>query len=105
MIHELHAKFGGHIQKQRAGKKNQQDSLSWEILDREGIVKMLTDLEPLLIIKRKQAQLCLWWFANCAGRHVPEPARRAFNEELKLMKRDPQRLSEEAVAHITSLMR
>jgi hypothetical protein len=66
---------------------------------------MLTALEPLLIIKQEQARLALWWLKNYSGTRVPEAARIAFNDELKRMKRDLQRLSEEAIADIERLMR
>ena len=105
VLEALKESYGGILSHRAPQNDNQQPSVSWEILNKDGIVRMLKLLEPKLLIKKHQARLCLWWFENCAGRTIPEAARRAFAEELKLMKRDPQRLSEEAVAHIESLMR
>ena len=105
ILKEIQATFGGSIRHRPKGTGNQQDSASWELLSKDVVIEMLRMLEPLLIIKKQQARLALWWFDNCAGKTIPEAARRAFNEELKMMKRDPQRLSEEAAARIESLMR
>jgi hypothetical protein len=41
---------------------------------------------------------------NIKGKHVGAEARDALREELKLMKRDPQRLSERAQERITALL-
>ena len=106
VLEELHREFGGHLGKVTKGKGNRTDSRSWEILNKKGIIKMLELLEPLLITKREQARLCLWWFENCAGKNgLPEAARIEFARSIKQMKRDPQRLSGEAIADITRLMR
>ena len=106
LLEHIRDNFGGHLSKERKPKGNQNASKSWEILNKKGIVEMLELLEPLLIVKKQQALLCLWWFNNCAGKNgVGEPVRRAFHDELKLMKRDPQRLSEEAAQHLAALMR
>lgn len=105
VLHQLQEIYGGHLSHRKPQNANQQPSTSWEILDKAGITKMLTELAPLLIIKKEQALLALWWLENCTGRHIPEQARIAYNDELKRMKRDLQRLSEEAIADIERLMR
>lgn len=106
VLDQLKQDFGGHVGKERQGRGNQSNSKSWEILNKKGIIEMLELLEPLLVIKQEQARLCLWWFKNCAGKNgLPEAARRQFAEQLQLMKRDPQRLSGEAIAQIEQLMR
>lgn len=106
VLEQLKQDFGGHLSKERQGRGNQNASKSWEILNKQGIVKMLELLEPLLIVKKTQAQLCIWWFRKCAGKNgLSEEIRRGFHQELQLMKRDPQRLSEEAIARLELLMR
>lgn len=106
LLEALKAEFGGHVSKERIHGGNQNPSRSWEILSKKGIVSMLELLEPLLIVKQEQARFCLWWFYRCAGKNgIPESVRRGFHANLKLMKRDPQRLSEEAIADLERLMR
>jgi len=105
ILHKLQETYGGHLSQRKPQNANQQASTSWEILDKAGITRMLEQLAPLLIIKKEQAILALWWLRNCTGRHIPEQARMAYNDELKRMKRDLQRLSEEAIADIERLMR
>lgn len=105
LLQKLQAEYGGHLSYRKPQNDRQQPSVSWEILDKAGIVKILEELEPLLMLKKQQAKLVLWWLKNCSGKHVPEQARIAYNDELKRMKRDLQRLSEEAIADIERLMR
>lgn len=105
ILDRIQKEFGGTLTKQRPSKKSQQPSMSWEILNKDGIIHMLEALEPLLIIKQEQARLALWWLKNHSGKQIPELARIAFNDELKRMKRDLQRLSEEAIVDIERLMR
>ena len=107
-----HQRFGGTLLERKAGNDRQQPSISWELLGKEGMVPMLELLIPYLILKREQAKLALWWLNNMSGRQGKngtnlklEAARRSFAEELQMMKRDPQRLSEAAVARIEQLMR
>lgn len=107
----LAERFGGHFTKRKPSATNQQASMSWEFLDRAGMVDMLELILPHLILKKEQAKLALWWLKNMAGRRAAagddtlERARVMFAAELKLMKLDPQRLSEEAVSRIEALMR
>lgn len=84
---------------------NQQDSYSWEFLGRKALLEILELLMPHLVVKRQQALLAHWWLTNAAGKHVSNEAREKFRNELIRMKRDPQRLSEEAAAEIRLLMR
>ena len=107
----LHKAFGGNITTRKAKKKNQQDSWSLEWLNGEAMKTLLGTMLPHLILKVEQAKLALWWLDNATGRSSQvgfmgmEQAREAFYEELRAMKRDPQRLSERAVERIVSLMR
>ena len=109
---QLQASYGGHLYKRGVQKKNQNSSLSWELCAQIGLKSVLQKITPHLVIKQEQAQLVMWWLENASGRyggrgHRPQmtEARKLFAEELKLMKQDPQRLSERAVAAIESLMR
>ena len=108
----LQGSFGGHVYKRKAAGNSQNASLSWELYTQTGIKSVLQKITPHLVIKREQAQLVMWWLENASGRyggrgHRPQmtEARKLFAEELQLMKQDPQRLSERAVAAIEPLMR
>jgi len=112
VIDLLTSQFGGYVAFRKAQNSKQQDSVSWEFLDKRGIVKLLRAVEPFLVVKKEQARLVLWWIENMSGRHGKngpndplEAARKLFSQELKLMKQDPQRLSEKAVQGILALMR
>lgn len=85
--------------------------MSWEILNADGIARLLAMALPYLIVEAEQAKLVLWWFENAYGlqqRKNIRPnlgiARRAFEEELKAMKRDPTRLSSDATMVIGKLL-
>jgi hypothetical protein len=109
IINALSTQFGGHVSARHHGGK-QQDSVSWEFLNKPGMLDFLNLMLPHLVIKKEQAALCIWWLnhmSNVRSDVVPniESARRCFADELKLMKVDPQRLSEEAVRRIEALMR
>ena len=107
----LQARFGGHLIHRKAGAQNQQDSWSLEFLSGGEMKRLLGLILPSLILKAEQARLVLWWLDNASGRQTKsgyvgmEKARAAFAEELRLMKLDPQRLSERAAQRIATLMR
>lgn len=111
VIDVLRREYGGHLTSRKPQNARQQPSVSWELLNKEDILRVLGIMIPHLILKREQAKLAVWWYENASGRHSNsgypgiEAARHLFAEELKLMKLDPQRLSEEAAARIGALMR
>lgn len=61
----------------------------------------LQNIVAHLYIKKEQALFVIWWLDNMIGRHIPEDIRKNAIAELKAMKRDPQRLSERAVAEFS----
>ena len=112
LLEGLRDRFGGHLTNRTAINPNQQSSVAWELLNREEMQAILQIMLPHLFLKREQAKLALWWVDNLAGKRAKngetarlEAVRKLFAEELKLMKRDPQRLSEAAVHRINELMR
>lgn len=116
VLDQMQSLYGGFQSSMRRHENDKRASsrasYTWELLGRDAIKGFLGEIEPLLILKREQAKLCLWWFENMSGRQPKNgyqkpisDARKAFAEELKMMKSDPQRLSEAAVARIESLMR
>ena len=111
VIHKLHASFGGHVTTRPATGLNQQSSLSLEWLRDVEIRSILSLMLPFLELKAAQAKLVLWWLDNAKGRQTNaaypgmEKARHAFAEELRAMKRDPNRSTQRAIERVTTLMR
>lgn len=85
---------------------NWSPTAAWEFQGsriRAVIVYML----PSLIIKREQAKFLIWYIDNFLGKRHDSyregtiaAARKIAYEEMKLLKRDPQRLSERAVERV-----
>lgn len=105
LLEKLEATYGGYVSYRNSKILTQHSSMSWEIAGKERMITLLKAILPHLILKKEQAKLALWWLENMSGKHLKEDARRYFSNELKRMKLDPQRLSEEAVTHIEELMR
>jgi hypothetical protein len=111
VIYKLHASFGGHVTTRPASGPKQQSSLSLEWLSDADIRSILSLILPHLELKAAQATLVLWWLDNAKGRQTNaaypgmEKAREAFAEELREMKRDPNRSNQLAIQRITTLMR
>jgi len=108
VIDRLHAVYGGSISFRAHNPAKQRDSVSWEFLGAENIKSFLRPILPHLVLKAEQAKLCLWWLDNAAHLHSRgkvrphlATARLMFYEELKAMKKDPNRLSSEAITAIT----
>lgn len=103
--------YGGHLASRTAGRKSQQDSVSWELLNKDAMVSILTVMEPYLVLKKHQARLALWWLEHATGRYsgrgtganVPE-ARQFFADELKAMKKDTHRDSLCAIQQLEVLL-
>lgn len=104
-------RFGGHLAERTASGRAQQDSVSWELLNKDAMVSTLTVMEPHLVLKKHQARLALWWLEHATGRYsgrgvganVPA-ARQFFADELKAMKRDPHRDSLCAIQQLEVLL-
>jgi hypothetical protein len=105
ILYLLKDKFGGSVHKRQSQRPNQSDSCSWEFLGRKAMLEILTLITPHLVVKKQQALLAIWWLENVTGKQVGNEVRQALRNELSRMKRDPQRLSEEAAAEIRLLMR
>jgi hypothetical protein len=110
LIQHLHAVFGGHVISRKATSPNQQNSSSIEWLNELELRSILNLILPHLYLKAEQAQLALWWLDHAKGRQTTagytgmEKARAAFAEELRAMKREPFRSSEQAARRILQLM-
>jgi hypothetical protein len=96
--------LGGHLEHRDHNNPNWQNSscLSWS--GYKQACPVLRNIVNHLFLKREQARLCLWMETNVKGQQVGTEVRDAVREELKLMKRDPHRLSEKAQERITILL-
>lgn len=104
VIDLLHNNFGGYIQERKFDNVEWSDALSWELPGYKQVCPVLRNIVNHLIIKKQQVRFCLWMETNLKGKHVSTDVRDAIREELKLMKRDPHRLSEKAQERILNLL-
>ena len=77
-------------------------TISWDGYSR--CCGVLRNVANHLNLKREEARLCLWMETHIKGKHVSTEVRDAIREELKLMKRDPHRLSVQAQERIITLL-
>ena len=77
-------------------------SISWDGYRRCN--KILRNVVKHLILKKEQARFVLWLEEHIKGKQVSTEVRDAIREELKLMKRDPHRLSEQAQQRIVEML-
>lgn len=92
--------YGGHLLCRKQNNQNWTNVISWELVGYHQACPVLRNIQNHLILKREQARFCLWLERNIKGQHVSTSVRDAVREELKLMKRDPHRLSETAQEHV-----
>lgn len=106
----LHNQCGGHLSLSKRSHLNPvwQDAYCWTI-ENSRCRATLQEMKRFLLIKREQAELVIWTIDNLVGKQKDrtpnlQMARDIAKEELKVMKRDPQRLSEKAVERIKSAL-
>ena len=96
--------FGGHLSSRESKNDNWQSSTTWALSGYKSTCPVLRNVVNHLILKKEQARLCLWMETNLKGTRLEQDALKAVREELKLMKRDPHRLSEKAQENILALL-
>lgn len=97
--------FGGHLEfKGNQGNDKWQPAFCW-CLTSKPLRAFLQNVFNHLFLKKEQAKFAIWWTDNYGGKHVSEEMRRCAKEELKAMKRDPQRLSDQAISEVQRLIR
>lgn len=98
--------FGGHLCKRAHSKIKDgwSDATSWELSGYKQSCPTLRNIVNHLILKREQARFCLWMETNLKGKHVGQEVVNKCREVLKLMKRDPHRLSESAQEEILVML-
>lgn len=96
---------GGLHEKKRTFKNPKwQNACTWGLYGKKAR-PFLQNIVNHLYIKKEQARLAIWMIDNVSGRHVSTELREHLNNEIKAMKRDPQRLSEAAIQEAKGLMR
>lgn len=107
----LEANFGGHFDKDETfPEQGWQPAHRWALTGKAHLRSVLQNLVNHMIIKKEQARFSIWWLDNIKGgnqygKQITEEVRRFAHDELKAMKKDPQRLSERASAEIQRMMR
>ena len=102
----LETNFGGHMEHVRfLGNEKWQPAHTWALTGKTHLRPVLQNLVNHLIIKKEQARFAIGWLDLIGGKHVTEEVRRFAHEEMKAMKKDPQRLSEKAFVEIKRMMR
>lgn len=97
--------FGGYYEFRDRGNDNWLPAHTWALTGSVPLRSFLQNINNHLVLKKEQATYSIWWIDNTSGKHVTEEVRRKGVDELKAMKRDPQRLSERAIAEVQLLMR
>lgn len=104
LLDQLQSSLGGYVCTRKFDNPAWDDPFSWELPGYKGACPVLRNIVNHLILKKEQARFCLWMEQNVKGKHVSAEARDAIRDELKLMKRDPQRLSERAQERVRALV-
>lgn len=101
----LHNNYGGHLYERKTTNPNWSNSYSWELCGYKEVCMFLRNIVNHLIIKKEQARLLLWMESNIKGKWSDDSVRQIAKDELKAMKQDSHRLSEEAQEKLTLAMR
>jgi len=104
LLEECKLNFGGHLEHRESKNEKWQSATNWVLSGYKQSCPVLRNVVNHLILKREQARFCLWMETNLKGTRLEQDVLNAVREELKLMKRDPHRLSETAQERITTLL-
>lgn len=104
LIDMMQNSLGGHTHRRVSKNPNWQDAITLDWSGYKASCMVLRNIVNHLFLKKEQARFCLWMETNIKGKQVSAEARDAIRDELKLMKRDPHRLSEKAQERILSLL-
>lgn len=106
LLEIFHNNFNGGIHDNKRTFKNPkwQNACTWGLYGKK-TRPFLQNIVNHLYIKKEQAKLAIWMVDNAMGKRVSKELREHLNNEIKTMKRDPQRLSEMAIKEAIRLMR
>jgi hypothetical protein len=96
--------FAGSREYRTTNNPKWQDSITWNASGYNRACTFLRNIVNHLIVKKEQARFALWLESNLKGRKLTAEAVTAVKNEMKLMKRDPHRLSEQAQEAILAIL-
>lgn len=96
--------YGGHIYKREVNNSSWSNSYSWELCSYGNVCMFLRNIASQLYIKRQQAEFILKLEHLIRGKTLSREALQVVKEELKLMKKDPHRLSDKAVERLLQVL-
>lgn len=104
VVELLHGNLKGNVETRTPKDPRWSSSKTWYVTGTRA-VSVLNLVKNSLIIKKEQAKLAIAWEKHLKGTHIPDDAKDIMSEEMKLMKKDPHRLSEKAVYRINEALK
>jgi hypothetical protein len=104
VIDMLQNNYGGQIYYREYPNPNWKPTWCWRLSDKTQCRSLFQNIMNHCYIKAEQMRLAIFCYDKVRGQITSEIAD-AIKEEFKLLKADPQRLSEKAVQKISALMR
>jgi len=83
---------------------NWSDSITWNASGYNRACTFLRNIKNHVIVKREQTKLALWMETHVKGRSLSAEAVKVLKDEMKRLKRDPHRLSEQAQEAILAVL-
>ena len=96
--------YGGTLNDKIVDNPNWSNSCSWELVGYRLVCMFIHQIIPHLIIKKEQAKFLLWMQNNLKGKTLSKELIQVAKKELSLMKKDPHRLSDEAVEKVLQML-
>ena len=96
--------FGGNVEVRTPKNPRWSSSKTWCVTASRAVM-VLGNVKNSLIIKKEQAKLAIAWEKHLKGRYIPDSVKDVMSEEMRLMKKDPHRLSEKAVCRINDALK
>lgn len=88
--------FKGNREYRKVNNPNWNDSITWSASGYNRACTFLRNIKNHVIVKREQVKLALWMESFVKGRSLSAEAVKVVKDEMKQLKRDPHRLSEQA---------
>ena len=96
--------FKGNREYRKTNNPKWSDSITWNASGYNRACTFLRNIKNHVIVKREQTKLALWMEDNVKGQALTAEAVKVLKDEMKLLKRDPHRLSEQAQEHISKFL-
>ena len=96
--------FKGTREYRKVTNPNWNDSITWNASGYNRACTFLRNIKNHVIVKREQTKLALWMESNIKGQALSAEAVKVVKDEMKRLKRDPHRLSEQAQKAILAVL-